>query len=61
MARKSKQQKFNSSKILTIIYKVDVDVMFLSNKFSCSKNNGFKYFIDYKIDKKIMLLCILLP
>ena len=46
--------------VLFLINKIDINKIVVSTKVSFGKTQ-FKYFIDYKDDKKIRPLCRLLP
>ena len=46
--------------VLFLINKIDINKIVVSTKVSFGKTQ-FKYFIDYKDDKKIRSLCRLLP
>ena len=54
------KRKFHSFKSPTTVNDIDIDKITISNKFPCGKK-GFKYFIGYKNDKKVIPLCVLLP
>ena len=54
------KQKFHQYKRPISIKNVDSNNIVVSNKV-CFGKNGFKYFIGYKYDKKIIPLCIFLP
>ena len=55
-----KGSKFHSSKSLISINNVDIYKIATSDKFASGKKH-FKYFIVYKNDRVVTLLCIKLP
>ena len=52
--------KFHHSKYPLDIYNRRIDKIMISNNVSLVKK-GFKYFIDYKDNDKVKLMCIILP
>ena len=52
--------KFHHSKYPLDINNRGIDKIIISNNVSLGKK-GFKYFIDYKDNDKVKLLCIILP
>ena len=54
------KHKFTYHKNLILIYDIDINKIIVSNKVSFGER-GFKYFIGYKDNKKVRLLCIMLP
>ena len=54
------KKEFYKSKEPIGLLSVDIDQIFVSNKFK-DNNDGFKYFIGYQEGGIVKLLCILLP
>ena len=54
------KRKSNYSKYPINIHNVDIDKAITSKNVSFGKE-GFKYFIGYKNEEKVKLLCIMLP
>ena len=57
---KLKKKEFNKSKQAIDLDLVDTGKIVVSDRSKHSKE-GFKYFISYKKDKIVKLLCIILP
>lgn len=57
---KIEKRKFYYSKILVNMNNEDIDRIKISKKIYFGKKS-FKYIIGYKNDKKVRLLCIILP
>ena len=51
--------KFHNLKYPALVDDEDTDMVLICNKRSCKKSH--KYFIDYKDEKKVKPLCIILP
>ena len=55
-----KKLKFNQHKSPISIGNVDINTILVSNKVPFHKND-FKYFNNYTCDRKVKLLCAMLP
>ena len=54
------KQKFHNCKNLILIHDVDINKTIVSSKVPLGKK-GFKYFIEYEDNEKVVPFCTILP